>query len=72
MPQFTLTLDQATADRIGDLLATFAGSIPGFAGSLAADVSKLPPDEIRRLRREIAERVKDYEVAKQIHEKQKA
>lgn len=69
MPQFTLTLDERTTQRIRETIETFGGSIPSFAASLARDVSRLPVEEIQRIRREISDRVRVYEIAKEIHEK---
>ena len=72
MPQFTLSLDADTAQRIRAKLDVFGGSIPSFAAGLARDVSKLPVAEIVRIRQEISARIKDYELAEQMHREKKA
>lgn len=64
MPTFTLTLKEDAARRVRDLTNVFGGSVAGFAASLADDVSKLPPEEIVRLRQEIIARVRIHEGSK--------
>ena len=69
MAQYTLTLKEDAARRISDLVEILGGSVPSFAAGLASDISKLPLPEIARIRREINDLVKDYELAKKIAEK---
>jgi len=61
MPTFTITLKDDAARRVRALTAAFGGSVAGFASSLADDVSKLPPEEVVRLRQEIMTRVRIFE-----------
>jgi hypothetical protein len=61
MPTFTMTLKEDAAQRVRDLTGVFGGSVAGFAASLADDISKLPPEEIVRLRQDISTRVRIYQ-----------
>lgn len=58
MPTFTMTLKDDAARRVREVTSFFGGSVAGFAASLADDVSKLPPEEIVRLRQDIATRIR--------------
>lgn len=62
MANYTLSLSDAAATRIKHLAHIFGGSVGGFAASLADDVSRLPPEEIARLRQEISARIRIMEM----------
>lgn len=59
--KFTLTLDEDAAERIDALTSYFGGSVPGFAAAIATDLSRLPIEEIVRLRQHIAERIHELD-----------
>ena len=63
MPTFTITLKDDAARRVRGLTEIFGGSVAGFASGLADDVSRLPAEEIVRLRQEIMTRVRRHERA---------
>jgi hypothetical protein len=59
--QFTLCLSEVTAARIAERISRFGGSVPGYAASLAEEMSLLTvgdEDEIRTLiRKKIRQRI---------------
>jgi len=61
MPNYTLALSEDTARRMRELTQVLGGSVGGFAAGLASDVSRLPPEEIVRIRQEINARVRIHE-----------
>lgn len=62
---FTLTLRDNDAVRVERLTKQFGGTVPGFAASLASDISRLPMAEIVRVRQEINTLAAAYETKRE-------
>lgn len=54
MAKYTLTLDDATAQRLEEQVAPYQGSVPGFAAALITPFSRLPVHEQDTIRKQIA------------------
>jgi hypothetical protein len=54
MPNYTLVLDQETADRVIQLTKIFGGSVGGFGSSIVRDLARLTTAEIIAVRSQIS------------------
>lgn len=59
VPTYTLTLDDDTAKRLGEIVKTFGGSVPNFARLVVSDLAQLPIDQIQQVRHELSMRAEE-------------